>query len=47
MESEPAPYEESTASLVFHDRSSVIQVPLKKTVSSLKTKNSGNGFNLP
>lgn len=38
MESEPAPYEESTAGLVFHDRSSGIQVPLKKLCLHSKLK---------
>lgn len=47
MENEPAPHEENTGSLVFHDGSSGMKVPFNKTVSSLKIRNSGNGFNLP
>lgn len=44
MKNEPAPHEESRASLGFHVESSTMNVPLKKIVSSLKTKNSGNNF---
>lgn len=44
MKTELAPHEESRASLGFHVESSVMNVPLKKIVSSLKTKNSGNNF---